>query len=65
MLHSSEIFPAKNRTFRKIKVLMRSLAVDFKALANVKISTASAVLVANSDFCFRSWLLGEYENVHL
>lgn len=55
----------KNRTFRKIEVLMRSFAVDFKALANDKISTTSAVVVADSDFCFRSWLLGEYENVHL
>lgn len=39
----------KNRTFRKIKVLVRSLAVDFKAVANVKIPTASTVMVANRD----------------
>lgn len=49
MSHSSEIFPVKNRTFRKIKVLMRSLAVDFKAVANVKIPTASTVMRANRD----------------
>lgn len=49
MLHSSEIFPVKNGTFRKIKVLMRSLAVDFKAMTNVKISTASTVVAAISD----------------
>lgn len=55
----------KNGTFRKIKMLVRSLAINFKAVANVKISTASTMVVAISDFSFRSWLLGDYENVSL
>lgn len=65
MLHSSEIFQVKNGTFRKIKMLVRSLAVDFKAVANVKISTTSTMVVAISDFSFRPWLLGDCENVPL
>lgn len=36
----------KNVTFIKIKVLWRSLAVDLKAVANVKISTASTVVIS-------------------
>lgn len=35
----------KNVTLIKIEVLRRSLAVDLKAVANVKISTASTVVI--------------------
>lgn len=65
MLHSSEIFRGENGTFRKIKMFVRSLAINFKAVANVKISTASAMVVAISDFRFRPGLLGDHDNVPL
>lgn len=38
-------FPKKNVTFIKVKVPTRSLAIDLKAIANVKISTASTVVI--------------------
>lgn len=38
-------FPMKNVTFIKIKMLTRSLAVDLKAVANVKTSRVSTVVI--------------------
>lgn len=35
----------KNVTFIKVKVPTRSLAIDLKTIANVKISTASTVVI--------------------